>query len=489
MNEAFHYGEKRRHAGIQPKAEHITTDFLSPEETNLNQQASISFRIRIPPDQFLRLAKNPIMIKYKIRYPNPAYEAEGDTAAKKVAKHWLMSINKAPSVYIEPLEEFAFFFSKVDLNIDSRELQYASSSDQSQAAILSHFNRCLLNDSERNMLYFKHNMIKETADRKFNAPTDNLKKALYTTDFGGIKDDDVSSRIINTAPESVFGMGYPNNGYLSKILKSPLDTQYPFFPPGSEIVYTLHRNQTVPGQYLHSDIVDGNYFGGASATDVPDYDVVLEDVCLVTQSVRLEHAPTQMAIKGLSKAVMKFPFDYSTLQVAMIEHGRSRTTTKFLIDESTKLIQIGYLEEHQYQFTKSKNKFTSALTKIPKLLDSIEFRLNKEHLCFSQPLSDLTSTGLYKSMSARLYYNYLRERGLFDGEYEDLFPRDAADCNYRQIFVLDCTTLRVAGSSSLDIDCIWNGASPPSLRMVCVSVREAMYSRDSKSDWHFSILK
>lgn len=491
--EAFSYGEKRRHAGITPRAEHMTVDFLSPEETSLNDQASLTFRARVPYDQFMRLSKNPVMIRFKIRYPNPDVKTANDASEEdKAAKWWCMSSADKPKVYLDPLLDFATFFSKVDLNIDSKELQYASSSDQSHAAIFSYFSRCLLSDEERNDLYYKEHMIKSTVDRNFTLPTAPLLKAMEDTDFGSQLKG--SFRVINASPESVFALGYPNNGYLSKLLKSPLDLQYPFFPPGSEVIFTLHRNQSHPGAFLHTDISDTNYFTGkdaegTSTADLPLWDVVLDDVCLVTESVKLEHAPTQAAIRGLSKSVLKFPFDYSSLQVAMLEAGRSRTSTKFLIDESTKLIVLGFLEEFQYQWTGSSKKFQSMMTKFPVSLESIEFQMNKEHLCFSQPLSDLSSTSLYSSMSARLYYNYLRDKGLFNEEYEDLFPRAADAINYRQIFILDCTTLRVAASSSLDVDCTWSGQSPAKMRVACMSVREAMYARDSKKEWTFSILK
>jgi hypothetical protein len=431
-------------ASKRPRAEGEQFKFLSLESgADVNKDVSLSFELKSREDEAVRFGENPLFIKYKVRYKNPAYK---DGADATIAEHiYLTGARKdlvaasgaganaisAQNVHLPPLLGPATFFNDMEVKIDNQ--------DVNERVKLESFNRIytawdkvfMTKDEYKKTYHEDRVMISTEGENQLSSPV--WQQAAKAMDFGSSLRDQSMSILERFNIHGTFPLS-PFSNVLSALRKK--ENTRNWFAPLSEFHFRITKRQPIDeavervGHYT-----DAQYFTGdmPAAVEWHDLELVIEDLRIMYESVKIKQLPGARASLGT------FEVDVPIVVMAHLPSGQMQTVTKVEIPAGTKAVMIGFPVEDQLYFNKTSKKFLRSGVIFPPDLKELKIDLaQREDLIFKTGFKNLGIPPNQDDLTCRAYYEELVRQKLYDGSLDSLFGRSATHpARYNSVIVLN----------------------------------------------------
>ncbi len=211
------------------------------------------------------------------------------------------------------------------------------------------------------------------------------------------------------------------------------------------------------------------------------------------EAVGLNYESTVMSsgskiANDLQKGLLQLFFDIPKISYAALQSGQQRLNVPVFCPAGSKVGYIGFMYGHQLWESKTSKKQLSGRTVFPSSLINATFTLSgHENVGFRRGLDNLGGAG-YSSESCRAYFSDLRNRGIIDWDFEDMFPKSPSDKSFIQIIFLDLRPYRLSKNTTLFAELEFDSnLSPEQTYMVSIFVQELSLYR-ARGSWHSKIV-
>lgn len=490
--------------GVQIKTAHAIPG------TNLQTDRNVNFVVMATRGEWIRFPPRPFLLTYRIEVKNARYAAGTDAVATKWPNHLLQADRREPLVWIDPQSAATAFFDEAYVSLDGYDIN-SSTNMRGQMGLYQSVSQIFTTSEERALYYNRSEQMRraedETIDTVVTTPFQpavgqvesvagesvshmrpNLAGAVEATSFSS-KDPDSAPLTATFGFDSVFCLGYPRDPVLGKLYgRRGEPERNGFLPPETKVAVNLFK--PTPGDcHLVRAIPDATYYSDVANAGQQYQKLTIRYIGLelLYESCRLEPLANIRAGRQLTSGKLRYFNDCVKITYANLGPKLSYTFTRFEIRPGSKLAYLLFSFPHQLWYVEDQKKHRGGHPYLPPELDTINIKLNNEKILFD---------GLKTMGSAcpgeggpRLWYQYLKNKGLTDRPYNDFFPHNGEN-SYLMAFPLDLTAESIAvPGGNLDIECYWNASlSPSSGILVCMTVQESCLTRSRDRVWTRAIL-
>lgn len=479
----------KKNRSAPPKVRERKLKYLSPTTTNLNQGGVIEFHETIHGDDWVRFTDTPIYIEYRATYNNPDYS---DTSTDEPARLNARANEYKPAVIFPPELGLQSLYSKIEVLVDGYLV--GSDSDMSgHNAVYQRFNRLYSRQSQRSKVN-QNSMILNTRERSNGNPAENavgIRNKLYkiaaerTTHVQATGDTKLLDRFTF---DGNFAVSPPFNYALSNLSSDSMrkTNRNNFFPPNTSIVVRLHP------RFPQLCLLDYTQIAGVEIYDPAlkalNVDVGLEirisKICLHCEVVTFGSDVT----KALLERPLKYTFNNVFIDKISLEPNHQQISVASQVPAGAKLAYLGFMCEHHLWYNEKAKRNLSNYMMFPTTLKSLFLKLGGHGYIISDyGLHDLGGLRGHMSPSLRSYYSDLREKGLTDIPFEEVFPKYEPTTPLAQTLLADLRPYKLNSGGRLDLTMAFDGAlSPSGIKLVVCYVMEKTLTREKDRKWKAS---
>ncbi len=257
---------------------------------------------------------------------------------------------------------------------------------------------------------------------------------------------------------------------------------------GSCLDITLHKRDPMHMALEWPGISKGDYF----STNIPaGANGMKSDLIFTIEAVGLNYESTVLSAgskiaNDLQKGLLQLYFDIPKISYSALLAGQQRLNIPIFVPAGSKCVYIGFMYGFQLWPSTASKKNLSGRTIFPNSLINASFSLSgHENVGFRRGLEGLGSG--FSSESCRAYFADLRNRGIIDWDFEEMFPKSPADRSYIQVIFLDLRPYRISKNTTLYAELEFGAAlSPEQMYLVSVFVQELALYR-ARGAWHTKI--
>lgn len=468
------------------------TEIIVVRPSNLSQVNNANFwcfNFRARKNQWIRLKPESLTVQLWGRRDNPNRVVDS-LDAKEKAEHWALNAhNGQPEMFFDPTVQASGLVKGVDVYINNVLVN-------SNGTLNNH----LLHYARVSRIFQKDGnqvpIIKTMDDIKFNQTTKTMTSATKPFSYGEWK----SERGVRVPIylNGIFPFEFKNKTIASIDRES--DTESLYFPPETHFEIRIHLFKDKIESIFHAGIDDvkANYFKSAAAGPVPG------NLLLTFQDVSLEYEATELNpnehVKAMTKlehgAIATYLFDVPRVQYQTLPSGQSYTTNTFQIYPLARLVYIMFLPNWATFVMDSKRKPISGFSQFPKSVSSLKLSFGSDSSLICDTFEEFGVRGSQHNITKKIYYDYLKERNIFPGEFNDLFPDNEEVSSTLQTFVYDLQHQISQKTELLTVQCTFSQteSSPTDMQILCISVHPngkgtcRFNSPSSDYIWEFSPL-
>ena len=461
---------------------------LAPSST-LNEDV-FTFTYKTANSEVLRMAPNPIVLKYSATEPNPHYVTDDDeraalggTDAWKAKKQvpCMMGMGTAAKTerraYINTAAGGNAWFSSCLIDIDGEDICSYYKPQGPTNGYYSYFQKLFLTEEERVRLYDVRHLV--TCSKEDQDETGDAKLALDTLNFENANSP--KFRSLRTTFEGVPWMGYARNAQVSKLEGKKPAWNYLVLRPGTELAVHFRKHSPM-WSYLEQQYVTNAakgkvaysprtlHSGDDSAVAPAKYEVKLEDMFLEAEAMSFDTAlPKHRAyLARLEKSTQTQHIDIPNTSLLSVPTSTTRADLQFDLAPNTPLAYVAFAYRDNVFFNAASNHTTTYRCTWPTNCKKISFTLGSEEILFQNGLSDLSVDG---SVDRERFYQYLRDKNFFDYDNPDYFVRDTKGFSYRVVFPIDLAQYGMKLPTALGVHLEFNDQlSPDKLLAICCRV-------------------
>ena len=258
-----------------------------------------------------------------------------------------------------------------------------------------------------------------------------------------------------------------------------------FFPPHSSIVVRLHPREPWSALFDWCSIgaealLDDEAYQGAELAVVRPLSLSLARIGMQYEKVVADRGSSPGSTRR--GAVFEAPFiDKITLEQG---HQQIRVTTR--VPAGSTLVYFCFLKEHQMWYNPTLGKSLSNYFRFPEGLIKFSAALaGKGELFGKRGIRNLGGTLGYGSLDCRNYFQQIKNQGLVDFEFEDMFPSKKGVVPLCQVLLADLRPYKIARQSHIDVTLDFDGTrSPSTTKMLCCYVfSKRVQPADSGKSW------
>ncbi len=219
---------------------------------------------------------------------------------------------------------------------------------------------------------------------------------------------------------------------------------------------------------------------------------MVDNLEFTIEAVGLNYESTVMSAGSkiahdLQKGLLQMYFDVPKISYSALLSGQQRLNIPIFCPAGAKVCFLGFMYGHQLWESKSSKKGISGRTIFPSSLTNATFTLSgHENVGFRRGLEGLGTAG-FASESCRAYFADLKNRGVIDWNFEDMFPKSPADKSFIQIIFLDLRPYRLSKNTTLNAELEFDSnLSPEQMYLVSIFVQEMALYR-ARGSWHTKI--
>ncbi len=433
--------------------------------SNANSGSFWTFQFRARKNQWIRLKPDSLTVQVWGRVRNPA-RAEDEGTEQQRAEHWsLRAKDGRPELFVDPTVQATGFIKGVDVFINNVQVPTNGALNNH----LIHYTRVsrLFENSLRNKTFFGLH-----SEMTFNRPTKEMTEATKMFHYHTWN----STKGVRTPVhlDGIFPFDFRNKTIQTLDNDAQFETLY--FPPETSFEIRVHLYKDKVEALFHEGMQDfgESYYSGDAANPVPNKPTLtFQDVCLEYESTELIPAEHVKAIQKLeSGSAAKYPYDIPRIQYQTLPAGQSFTTSTFQIQPMARLFYLMFTPNWGTFVMDSKRKPLSGFSQFPKGATKIRLSYGSDVNLITENMEDFGIRGTQHHISKRIYFEYLSERKIFPGTFEQLFPSDPDDISTLQMFVYDLKHQMSQKTELLTVQCTFGqgDSSPHDIQIICISV-------------------
>jgi hypothetical protein len=406
-------------------------------------------------------------------YPNTKAGAE---------YHFLEASTMAPGLFIDPLLGMSCLFTRIDVIINNEKIEFPSLEEFGFA--YHAINRRFTTDDFCKEKYGETiPRIGITTDRQATAATATpaLKRALQSLNFDSYN---ATNPILGSFGfDGVFPFSSQSN-ILAALMKKKIENG--FLRPGTRITLRLYKRSTLNMMLDSTVAADAGYYSDADfANPLPEPEFELVDLKLAYESF----VPDARALAGFAKGIPKYYVDVPRFRFASVPSGQMVTTHELDIPKGTKALIVGWAHNSALWYSEAKNlntrfRFIPEAKEIKMKMNGVEGFIMKE---------GLQNLGLLKhanySPTARLYHSSLVQKGLYDRNFETMFPRTDDPKSYDQVLIIDLTDRTIAEDTTMTLTTLYtNALSPANFNLFYITLQQYLFTHQPNNKWKYDLV-
>jgi hypothetical protein len=466
---------------LQKKVETIVVRPTNISSANLANFWTFQFRAR--KNQWIRLKPDSLTVQIWGRISNPNRLQNG--TAKEKAEYWsLCAKDGQPNMFVDPSVQATGFVQSVDVFINNVQVPTNGS-----------LNNHLLHYTRLSRVFHSkaRDYIRTHADIRFPANTSimaNATKAFHYRTYTNTKGVRVPIYL-----DGIFPFNF-RNSTISSIDQEEDETLY--FPPETQFEIRVHLYKDKIESIFHHGMTNFNdfYYQSTPADPIPN------DLVLTFQDVTLEYEATELVpvehVNAISKfengSIAVYPYDIPRVQYQSLPSAQSYTTNTFQIQPMARLFYLLFVPNWGTFTMDSKRKPLSGFSQFPQGATKITLSFGSDTNLITEYFEEFGIRGSQHHISKKIYFDYLTERHMFPGNFEDIFPQSELDRSTLQIFAYDLQHQISQKTELLTVQATFGqgDSSPADTQIICVTVHtngKATCTYNSPSSdyiWSFS---
>ena len=447
---------------LQRKTETIVVKPINISHANTTN--FLTFQFRATKNQWVRLKPDSLTFQVWGRTSNPARNPQG--TAKQQAEYWSLNAKDGnPRIFVDPTVQATGFVKAVDVYINNVQVPTKGSLTNH----LLHYTRLsrLFEDTLKDKKYFGLQ-----SDIAFNRPSDVMTEA--TRMFHYQTWNNTRGVRVPVYLHGIFPFDFRNKTIQTLDKEADFETLY--FPPETSFEIRVHLFKDKIESIFHPgmDNFEAGYYTPEPANIIPN------NLVLTFQDVSLEYEATELIPAEHLKAIAKFEtgsaavysYDVARPQYQTLPSGQSFTTNTFQIQPSARLFYLMFLPNWATFVMDSKRKPLSGFSQFPKGATKIKLSFGSDASLITDYFEEFGIRGSQHHISKKIYFDYLKERNIFPGTFDQLFPPDGNAISTLQTFVYDLQHQISQKTELLTVQCTFGqgDSSPADTQLMCISV-------------------
>jgi len=457
--------------------ESITPIHLS----DINTSHVWTFTMKSRADEFVRFNVESLSMVVFGTYANPVVSTVPADPPENRAANWaLRARSNQPQMFLLPTVAGTGFIQRVEVLVNGVKVG-TNDSLGTHLSEYAHLSNVFYPNPKVPHLATTEDIVNTGRANKTKAMTEATKFFDYNT---------WNAEIGNRIPAYLFGVFPFDTKNKTRIAATKEEPEAMYFPPETEFTFKVFLNQSKRQSIFHLQsctMVD--YFVDAEVGAVANYNLTFQTVELSYECVKLKPAEHLAITSKLSKTTLSFPYDIARVQYQALQPLASYTETVFQIPPEASILYVLFLKSWQVQFTPGVVKPVSPLSRFPHECTTMKMSFgNEPHLILKKMTNFGQRPVLSQDISIFNYYKYLRERGFFTGDYDQIFPPLTNTDSYLQVLVADLSPLSTKRTDQLKIYCHFTGVqkSPTDSIVMAVTVHPTGLATCSNSIfWDF----
>lgn len=442
--------------------ESITPIHLS----DINTSHVWTFTMKSRADEFVRFNVESLSMVIFGTYPNrDAAGADPGAPPERRAANWaLRARSNLPRIFMLPTIAGTGFIQRVEVMVNGVKV----GTNDSLGSHLSEY-------AHLSNIFYTNPKVPYIAVSSDTASTGAADKTKAMTEASKIFDYNTwDAEIGNRIPAYLFGIFPFDTKNKTRIAATKEEPEAMYFPPETEFTIKVFLNQSKRQSIFSLDSLSmRDYFVDAEVGLAHNYNLTFQTVELSYECVKLKPAEHLAITSKLSKTTLSFPYDIARVQYQSLQPGASYTETVFQIPPEASILYVLFLKSWQVQFTPGVVKPVSPLSRFPHECTTMKMSFgNEPHLILKKMTDFGQRPTLSQDISIFNYYKYLRERGFFTGDFDQIFPPITNNESYLQVLVADLSSLSSKRTDQLKIYCHFTGVqkSPTDSIVMAVTV-------------------
>ena len=448
--------------------------------SNINTDHAWTFSMKTRADEFVRFYPESLSVVLYGTYPNPAINNGAALGTEeRAANHALRAKQSLPNLFLVPTVMGTGFVSRVEVLINGVKVGTNDSIGSGLQHYVSH-SRTFVRDPLTHTIDTNVELDGARADQKKPAMLTAQKPFDYNT-WNAVE----GTRI----PVYLNGIFPFDSKNATKASSELAEAEALYFPPDTEFTIKIFLN-TSKGQSIFDlgQLRMADYFADPANPNASNYVLQFQDAELSYQSITLKHAEHLSAIAKLSKEKLEYHYDIPRFQYQTMQAGTSYTENRFQILPKAGIVYIRVLKTWQLQFMPAQRKPLSPFSRFPAHCTEMKAEFAGSPICLQEMLNFGQIPVTSQNITIYNYYRYMKERGYYSGEFDQLFPPTLDTTSYVQVLVGDLSPLSSSSKSEhLTISCRFTGAnnSPTETFITVLTVHANGLATCKSGFWEF----
>jgi len=443
------------------------------------------FKIATDKSEWVRFFPDSITAQVYGNYDRPAGAAGSGVAGEAAATKWtLRARSRWPSMWIDPSCMATCFVKSVDVVLNGVRVPTNA------------FNSHLLQYTRMSRIFCDKPGPYLPTNTSINIPADraNMSRAMRmaTLAFDYETWNAVNGSRIPVFLDGVFPFDFRNNTL--KTIEKEVDRQY-YIPPESELIIRVNLWKDKVEGIWHDNCNTLAHYTDAAARTRPTghLSLTFQNVLCEYETVILTETEHIKAMSDFARgAYASYQYDIPRSQFQSLPAGQTFTENNFQIAPMCQLLYILFLQSEAVMVMETSHKPISGFSKFPINNTRMEISMSGNQLI----TDSLDHFGMYDEihqLSKKTFYDYMRERRIYPGSFEEVFPRQADIESINQCLPIDTKHLMSERTSNLRIRMQFAGgagrASPAGQHILVMSVhpsgRASCHYKGGKYGWEW----
>ena len=386
------------------------------------------FHVKTNRSEWVRFFSDSVTLQLWGKYKNPR-KLDGGTPEQNAEWYSLRSKSALPFMFLDPTVMGSGFVKDVSVTING--VQVPTNSYNSH---LLHYSRMCGVFTDRPRPYFSTNSDFVVPTARVNVGG-ALSQACLPFDY------ETYSAVRGSRIPVYFDGKFPfdfKNKTLETLDQSPEPTLY--FPPDSDIVIRVELYKDRAESIFHDGCANLAAYVNNEAAAKPTGDLALsiQDVKLEFEIAQLSEKEHIRALEQFTKgAYATYNYDIPRAQYQTLLADQSYVENHFQIPPHCRLVYINFLPSHATFVIESTNKPLSAWSQFPEHQTGMKISFAGEPDLVCELMERFGDYDENFQLSKKTYFDYLKERRIFRGKFDELFPRPGGVNSIVQTLVLD----------------------------------------------------
>jgi len=466
----------RSEMGVQKHQTKVTGLF---RRGSLNNESYFHFVIKSDKYEWIRFRRESVSVLVYGQVRNvaaidPAAQAYANATPEQKARfHALQARKGLPKILLDPDVSGTGFFHRIDVSING--VPVPTNSGVGNLLLQSvRLNRLLGKDRKADDHFCRTRQMvwPDAADidtdiKRANAYKSGvMKRATAPFDYNTPLSQ--TGVLIPIFMDGVFPFDFK-----CQLMESVDNAKEPnlYFPPDTEIEIKMHLYRHKIEALFLAELDMTNYFDVTQINDGTELNFTFQDVHLEYESVLLQPHQQTVVMDQFAKGGKGF-YDYDIIrgQHQSLPTGASYTQNDFQIMPWCRLFVVLFLNDWATFPMEAKKRPLSGFSRYPHGCSNLRLHYaGQQNLIFEQGLQNFGFRGETHQISKKSFHDYLTAHRFTSFDFDEFFPKDAADQSLIQFIPYDARSLMSDKTEKLSVVCEFaSGRDSPANMQVCV---------------------